>query len=107
MAIAITTTVSWGSNYAFASWFPLLSDGPLSRVILYAIMGISCLAAFGFTYRFVPETMDRTLEECVAMVLEAQHTPVVGGQPYDEGDDEVEGEEDAEEIMGQEYYQQN
>lgn len=102
MAIAITTTVSWGSNYAFASWFPLLSDGPLSRVILYAIMGISCLAAFGFTYRFVPETMDRTLEECVAMVLEAQHTPVVGGPTFEgEGDDEIEEEGEEE---GQQYY---
>ena len=53
-------------------------------------MGISCLAAFGFTYRFIPETKDRTIEECVAMVRCAYHIPVTGSRGGDNDEEEEE-----------------
>ena len=57
-------------------------------------MAISSIGAFGFTFRFVPETKGKSLEECVNMVLLARYTPVTGGNGNDAE------EEDIEEING-------
>jgi hypothetical protein len=94
MAVSTTTAISWFSNYAFSSWYPVFNENPMGKVIVYAIMGISCLSAFAFTYRFIPETKDRTAEECVAMIKYAYHVPVTGAP----GDEEVEEEEYDQEL---------
>ena len=90
MAIAITTTINWGFNYLTSSIYLQVTDGPFGKVAVYAVMALSCIAAFGFTYRFVPETKDRNVEECVNMVMLARYTPVTGGGeeiPEDQNED--------------------
>jgi hypothetical protein len=53
-------------NYSFASLFPQMTFGDsLVKVFAYGAMAVSCMIAWGFIYRFVPETKDRTLDECV------------------------------------------
>jgi len=59
-------------------------------------MGTSCLGAFGFTYRFIPETKGRTAEECVAMIKYAYHVPVTGAKG---GEEDEEYDEELEEIV--------
>lgn len=96
MAIAITTMVSWASNYVTSSWFLQLTDGPFGTIFVFAIMGISCLGAFGFTYRYVPETKDRSVDDCVNMVMYARYQPFTG----DGGDDQPEIEDEEEAMNG-------
>lgn len=69
-AIAITSLVNWGANYGTASWFMTMTDGEaqMGKIVMYGIMGTSCLVAFGFTYRYLPETKDKQLDDCVEMV---------------------------------------
>jgi hypothetical protein len=49
-----------------------MEDGDLGKVFVYAGLAIACAIAWLFTHRFVPETKDHTVDECVSMVLSAR-----------------------------------
>jgi hypothetical protein len=94
MALSFCMLANWGFNYTTASWFPQMADGQMGKVIVYVALAISCVIAYMFTYRYIPETKDKTQDECVQMVMYARYYPVSG-----EGGDEDEEEEDEEEEI--------
>jgi SP family galactose:H+ symporter-like MFS transporter len=61
LAMSIVTEANWGSNFIIALTYPILIlvIGSSGTFWLYAAVGI---AAFIFTYSYVPETKGRTLE---------------------------------------------
>ncbi|TNV80822.1 hypothetical protein FGO68_gene4395 [Halteria grandinella] len=99
MAITITNLVSWACNYAIASWYLSMTDGQMGKCIMYSIMGISSLAAFGFCFRYLPETKDLPLDKAVELVKYAQYVPASGNGNGGVGDDEVELDEEEYEEM--------
>ena len=68
MAITITTMSNWTFNYLTTSWFPQLTDGPIGKFIAYIVLALGSLCVFGLTFRYVPETKDRPIEENVKRV---------------------------------------
>ena len=72
MGLSMCQLSSWGFNYTAASLFPQMADGELGKVFVYAGLAIACAVAWMFTHRYVPETKDHTLDECVSMVLNAR-----------------------------------
>jgi SP family galactose:H+ symporter-like MFS transporter len=62
LAMSIVTEVNWGANLIISLTFLTLvgSIGRSGTFWIYAVVGI---AAFIFTYLYVPETKERTLEE--------------------------------------------
>ena len=92
MALSFCMLASWGFNYVTASWFPQVADGQMGKVIMYAGIAISCVIAYMFTHRYVPETKGFTQAECVTMVLYARETPVEGGSGVDNDDGDEEEE---------------
>jgi SP family xylose:H+ symportor-like MFS transporter len=71
-AMAVAVAAQWIANYLVSSTFPILKDSPYLKAqfdggfpyFVYGVMGI--LAAL-FTWKFVPETKGRTLEQMEAL----------------------------------------
>ena len=67
-ALAVAVAAQWIANYLVSSTFPILNDNPTLVAqfhhgfpyFIYAVMGV--LAAL-FTWKYIPETKGRTLEE--------------------------------------------
>jgi SP family arabinose:H+ symporter-like MFS transporter len=73
MAVSIATIANWGSNYVTSSLFLTVTSGPLGKVFAYIILALSCLIVFFFTLRFVPETLNKTNEECIRLVAQSKN----------------------------------
>lgn len=57
----------------------ITASSPAGKVGSYLVLGLSCFAAHAFTRRYVPETKDRSVDDCVALVL-ASRQPEQGIQ---------------------------
>ncbi len=67
-ANSITTTTNWLFNYLLSAVFLLITSTDTGKIIAYIILALSCFIAYWFTYIYVPETKDRSLEDCIRMV---------------------------------------
>jgi MFS family permease len=67
VAMSIATTSNWAFNLLVALTFLILlnSLGPAQTFWMYAVLSVG---AFLFSYRFVPETKGRALEEIHAQI---------------------------------------
>ena len=65
-ALSVVTIVLWSATFLVAQTFPLLIAhmGEAGTFWIYACM---CILAFGFIYKYIPETKGKTLEEIEAM----------------------------------------
>jgi hypothetical protein len=68
IANSITTTTNWLFNYLLSAVFLVITSTDFGKIISYIILALSCFLAYWFTYMYVPETKDHTLEECVELV---------------------------------------
>lgn len=74
MANSITATTNWLFNYLLSAVFLVATATPVGKVISYLILGLSCFFAYYFTLWYVPETKDRSLDDCVnSMLRTRQH----------------------------------
>ena len=67
-ANSITTTTNWLFNYLLSALFLVITSTDTGKIISYIILALSCFFAYWFTYMYVPETKDRSLEDCIRMV---------------------------------------
>ncbi|CDW76109.1 arabinose-proton symporter [Stylonychia lemnae] len=56
-----------------AEIFPITATD-LGKIIAYSILAISCFITFLFVQRYLPETKDKPIEECVRLVLQARYS---------------------------------
>ncbi|MCU4716836.1 sugar porter family MFS transporter [Halapricum hydrolyticum] len=61
-AMGIVTVANWGANLLVSLTFPILTSG-VGTSATFLLFGASSLIALAFTYRLVPETKGRSLED--------------------------------------------
>ena len=52
--------------------FLMITSTQIGKIISYSILGLSCFVAYYFTLYYVPETKDKTLDECVRLVQDTR-----------------------------------
>jgi hypothetical protein len=52
-----------------AVFLVITASSTAGKIGSYLVLGLSCFAAYYFTLRYVPETKDRSVDQCVALVL--------------------------------------
>ena len=62
VAMSVATLALWIAVYIVTQFFPILLEG-VGPASTFWIFFLSALAAFGFVWRFVPETKGKTLEQ--------------------------------------------
>jgi hypothetical protein len=52
--------------------FLVITATPTGKIGAYLVLGLSCFVAYWFTLWYIPETKDRSLDECVRLTLETR-----------------------------------
>lgn len=69
VAMSIAVAVQWAANYLVTQTFPIVAESEVNQGELwngslpYFIFSVFILAIIFFTYKFIPETKGKTLEE--------------------------------------------
>ena len=53
--------------------FLVITSTDVGKICSYTLLGLSCFFGYYFTMWFVPETKDRSLEECIALVQSTRY----------------------------------
>lgn len=72
IANAIATASNWCFNCILLSIFLQITKTETGKIISYTILAAACFATYIFVYRYLPETKDVAMDECVRLVLEAR-----------------------------------
>jgi SP family arabinose:H+ symporter-like MFS transporter len=64
--MSIATAANWGSAFVLTLLFPVMMDG-IGASATFAILAVLTVTAMIWTYRMVPETKEKSLEEVVAI----------------------------------------
>lgn len=73
-AVALATAVNWGAAFVVSQSFLTLTDA-LGEPATFGLFAACCAAGFAWTWRRVPETKGRSLEQIQALWVEAPASP--------------------------------
>jgi sugar porter (SP) family MFS transporter len=68
-AVAVATAVNWGSAFLVSQFF-LSLVGAIGEAATFWLFAVFCAIGWGWMYRFVPETKNRSLEQIEQMWVE-------------------------------------
>jgi MFS transporter, SP family, xylose:H+ symportor len=72
LALSIAVFIQWIANFLVSQTFPIIQENTLLRntfhgAFPFMLYAVSCLVAFVFVWKMVPETKNKTLEQMNAM----------------------------------------
>eukprot|EP00347_Sterkiella_histriomuscorum_P004532 403360103 len=73
IANSITTTSNWLFNFLTSAIFLQITATNSGKIIAYSILSISCVITYLFVRRYLPETKDKPIDECVKLVMQARY----------------------------------
>lgn len=69
-ASSLSSTTNWLTNAIVAESFKLVTDVSLSaEVLTYCVLAMFCVLCFIFTYKLVPETAGKPIEQILDEIL--------------------------------------
>lgn len=73
IANSITTTSNWLFNFLTSAIFLQITATDTGKIVAYTILSVSCVITYLFVRRYLPETKDKPIDECVRLVQEARY----------------------------------
>ncbi|CDW83378.1 UNKNOWN [Stylonychia lemnae] len=67
-ANSLTGTSNWLGNYSLAGIFLQITQTQTGKIFTYSLLAFNCMVMFFFVWRFVPETKDKSIDECVKLI---------------------------------------